>query len=96
MKITFKVQKDFSARRVFTNVTNGGIEIEEKIQEFKAEELIENVSEYTISNDKKYINLKLKDYSTLTNVLTSNIYPDKYVDDSGGCSECEKKRKARI
>ena len=95
MKITFKAQKEFSAKRVFTNVTNGGIEIEEDSQDFKQGELIENVSEYTISNDKKYINLKLEDFSTLINVPTVNIYPDKYIHESGECSECGKKRKAR-
>lgn len=95
MKISFNVDKAFSCKRIFTNIVNGGIEIEEESQDFNEGDTIDNVSEYSISRDKKLVNLKLEDYSTLTNVPTSSIQADKLIDESGNCSECEKKRKAR-
>lgn len=95
MKVTFKVANDFSAKRVITNITDGGIEIEEETNDFKKGDLIENISEYIMSPDKKYINLKLEDYSTLISIPTKNITPDKFIDENGGCSGCDKKRKAR-
>ncbi len=95
MKVTFKVANDFSAKRVITNITDEGIEIEEETNDFKKGDLIENISEYIMSPDKKYINLKLEDYSTLISIPTKNIFPDKFIDETGGCSECGKKRKRR-
>ena len=95
MKVTFKIEKDFSAKKVIAIVTDEGIETEEETKEFQKGGFIENVEDYVMSPDKKHVNLKLNDYSTLISVPTQNISPDKFIDDTGGCSGCDKKRKAR-